>query len=102
AGNSVTVDCILSRSHDFWMAVQSEIIVARKIQYRSPVNFRMRAGHAVMHAEIGVFESDFLADCALQPQLFIAWEGGEISQALFHRRGVVFARRSAHRFDTGK
>ena len=41
------VDCILGRGHDFRMAIQSEIIVTRKIQQRLPVNFGMRAGKAV-------------------------------------------------------
>ena len=101
-GNSVMVDGILGRGHDFRMAVQSEIIVTRKIQQRSPIDFGMRAGKAVMHAEIGVFEPEFFADRALQPQLFVARQRGEIGQALVDRRGVDIAGRSAHRFDTGK
>ena len=62
----------------------------------------MRAGKTVMHAEIGVFEPEFFADRALQAQLCVARQSGEIGQALFERRRVNIARRSAHRFDAGK
>jgi len=61
AGNAVTVDGILGGGDDFRMPVQSEIIVTRKIQQRAAIDLGMRGGVPVMHSEIRILQSEFLA-----------------------------------------
>ena len=63
---------------DFRMPVETEIVVGREIQQRASADLGTRAGAAVLHAKIGIFEPKLFTDRALQPQFVVSGERGEI------------------------
>jgi hypothetical protein len=103
AGNAVSVDRLLGGCNDLGMAVQSEIIVAGEIDVALAADLRHRAGAGVVHAKIRVLQPEFIADRALQAQIVIARQGGEIGEALVDRacrlERLRHRRRLAHRID---